>query len=339
MSEEKTLNENLSFNYDKSFYKDVNTIDGIVKRYVADRKNLYNELVSDYDENSVEEYYDFFTTYSTDLTQNVWEDMYHIHHFLERDYEIYIQEEIGTLRDAVLSAITERGSYDDFETSEFDRIISVEDKWNEFCTKISDVPVMDLNDMDYDNVHGVQCYYDRNSQDFVMEVFSAFMDNLHDSYPNTLLKLDTVVLVPKDYIHFLGGDDSTQAFFTDNSLFLASSCDDVDNEEECVFFKTVLYHEFGHFIFSLMSETSQIYWANLYKEWRRKGVSMTRDDDRNSQLYDENGNESGENVEELFADTFACRFVGDEMSNDFYIHRPSSLIMDSMDFLLRNEFK
>lgn len=333
------LNENITFNFSDSFFKDVNALDELIKNYLIDREKMYEELFcseESYTNDDIDKYIDYFMTPSTDLTQNVYENLYHIQNFFNRDYEIYIQDEINSLRNKILSLISGTTyQYETFEEDELKNIIEIKDLWEEFKVKTAQAPLLDLDKMDYKNVYGVQCYFD-NPQFFVQETFDKFMNVLHKNFPNVLLKLDTIVIVPKDYIEFVGGE-GTQAFFTDNALFLANSCDKEDKEEK-IFYELVLYHELGHFIFSLLSETSKILWSDLYKTWREKDVKMTRDDDRNSQLYDEDGNESGEFKEELWADTFATLLYGEDLSDKYYIHKPSALISNSVKFILDDEF-
>lgn len=336
------FNENITFNFSDSFYKDVKTLDVLIQAYINVRKNVYQDVFcseESYDESDINDYIAYFTTPSCDITQDVYDDLYHIQNFLNRDYEIYIQQDINSIRCQLQSLIScEVYPYEDFEQEEFDNLQKLQSLWDEFKQKTSEAPLLNLDKMEYQNINGVQCYFDKNTEDFVMESFIEFMNTLHNKFPNTLLKLDTCVIVPKDYIEYVGGE-GTQAFFTDNALFLASTCDDKNDEEERCFYKLVLYHELGHFIYTLLSETSRIMWSDLYKTWREKKVKMTRDDDKNSQLYDEDGNETNENKEELWSDTFATILYDGELKDEYYIHKPSSLITNSVDFILRSEFK
>ena len=334
----QSLAENIYFNYSDSFFKDVNTLTPIIEQYYKDRKAIFEQLYNDKDctEQDLEEYFNYFTTASTEMTKDVYETLFRIQHFFDREYEIFINPQVLELRNSLLDFVYNSSFLN--KEAEQENIFNFRKNWKKFKQVICEIPSLDLDKQEYKNLFGVQCYFDPNTQSFVVDTINSFMQNIHSAFPNTLLKLDTVLIVDKDYLQFLAGDDSTQAFFTDNCLFLASSCDDTDDPEEKIFFETVLYHEFGHFIFSLLSETSQIMWFNLYKDWQSKDVKMTRDKDKNSQLYNEEGQETGENIEELFADTFAMKFVGEKTNNNFYIHKPSSLITDSLDFILRNEF-
>ena len=124
-------------------------------------------------------------------------------------------------------------------------------------------------------------------------------------------------------------DDKTQAFFVDDAIFLKCHCD-VKDESEKFFYKTVLYHEFGHYVFEQLPEYLQLYWQENYVDWKKKGLKMCRDEDKNSQLdvY----------MNELHSDCFACHYLGKDMTDEDYIHLPNQQIMDTFEFLMKKAF-
>ena len=135
----------------------------------------------------------------------------------------------------------------------------------------------------------------------------------------------------KIFISDQDGDEQTQAFFTDGEIYLKCKCDNLSDPSEQLFYKCVLYHEFSHYLWTLLPQYLQIYWVESYKEWKNKGLKLTRADDRNSQ--------KSEFMQELFADCNACRYLGDKLCDEDYIHNPSPIIMDTFNFILKKAFE
>lgn len=347
------ITEQLTLNDGNTFIKDSKSVDKLFKQYIEDRKQMYESVLdSELNDDSIAIYKDYFCKYCGELDNDVHPHLWRIIHFLERDYESYIENTIGSASANILLLLTDI-DYQDFEKDEYDRIVELEKEWNNFLDLILSVPLLDVNTMEFENKYGVSIYKNKKCDEFVLSAFDEFLETVHKVFPNTLTRLDAIVITTVEYIHLVGDgkysiDGSTCAYYTDGCLFLASTLnmkEDSDELEEKKFYYIVLFHEFSHFIFSTLSETAQIYWHNIYKDWRTKGINMTRDDDRNSQLYDNDGNESGENVEELWADTNGLILYNmtkfgknNPTTKEDYIHMPSYLITDTVEYLLRKEY-
>ena len=44
-------------------------------------------------------------------------------------------------------------------------------------------------------------------------------------------------------------------------------------------------------------------------------------------------------MQELFADSFACIYLGDSATDEDYIHLPNEQIMDTINFILKKAFE
>lgn len=343
------IREQLTLNDGNTFIKDVKSIDKIIKSYIEDRKQMYETVLeSEMDDKSISIYQDYFCSHCGELDTEVHPYLWRIIHFLERDYESFIEGKISSASSEVLNALTNI-TYNDFEQDEYNAIKNLEEKWSTFMDVVLSVPLLDVKTMSFENKYGVSIYKNKKCNNFVLSAFDEFLETTHRIFPNTLTRLDAIVITTMEYIHLVGDgkysvDGSTCAYYTDGCLFLANSLAE-DTIEEKKFYYIVLFHEFSHFIFSTLSETSQIYWHELYKEWRNKGTKLTRDDDRNSQLYDENGNETGEFAEECFCDQNAIMLYNmtkfgrqNPTTGDDYIHNGSPLILDTIQYLLEKEY-
>lgn len=328
------IKERIDFNFS---YKDCATMDRIIGEYINDRENMYKELFlsgDNYTVDDIREYIRYFCSSATGLEsedKNIHRHIFRIQHFLQRNYEIYLIERVQETINNLIYAITdimafmedEEIDFDDFEEMEYNSIENIKKYWEEFIKEIMEYPLLNLDKMEFTVIGGVQVYYSKNVSPFIYDSFIKFLENIKRDYPNTLLMMDTFILVPSEYIQFCAGK-GTQAFFTDDVVFYADDC----LEEDKDFVRSVYYHEFGHYIYSLLSETMMEYWHDCYLQWKSSNTKMTRDEDRNSQL--------DEFEEELFADTFSTLYV--DNGEEAYIHKPSSLITDTLLFILEEEF-
>lgn len=343
----KKLKENLDYSFS---WKDLIAVDRIFKSYISDRENMYAELFcsdEDYTKDDVNDYITYFM--GSDASDMDIDDdkckhykyLYNIRHFLSRNYEFNVlpsyQESINNISDCLYyyGTIEDDSSIEEFIDGEGECIDNLKTFWNDFLNTMANYPMMHLDKLKHTCIVGCDVYFDTKADKFVLDSFLEFLQNVKKDFPNVISKFDRFLIVDNDYLQFLaddGGEDSgTMAFFTDDSIFLKAHCDDLKDESERFFYKEVLYHEFGHFIFSQLPEYLQLYWQQEYKEWKNKNLKMPRDEDRNSQLdvY----------CEECFADCFACYYLGNKMTDDDYIHLPNEQISDTFDFILKKGFE
>lgn len=332
------VDERIDFNFS---YKDCETIDRILNEYLKDRQSFYSELFlndAEYTTDDVRDYITYFCCSDGDCSRaddTVHEKLPRLIHFLQRRYEIFLIESIGETVDNLLYSLTNLSYYldldddelatkfDEIEETEYENIQSIGDLWTQFVQQIAEQPLINLDKMEYTVIGGVQVYYNKNIEPFIYDSFMNFLENIKKDYPNVLLMMDTFILVSPEYIEFCAGE-GTQAFFANDVIFYADSCKDEDKD----FVKSVYYHEFGHYIYSMLSETMMEYWHNSYLQWVKDNVKMSRNEEENSQL--------DEFEEELFADTFSTLYI--DNGDDAYIHRPSSLVTDALLFILNEEF-
>lgn len=343
------MSEHLDYTFN---WKDLITTDRMMKSYLSDRETLYNELFNSdekYTEDDVREYCEFFMGQNaSDMDvdsdkSNHHKYLYNIRHFLSRNYEFNILPSYCDLVNNINDCMVYYGeidylgdliSLDEFVSLEYESIENLKSFWNDYLVNMANYPMMHLENLKKTNVLGSEVYFDKKTDDFVLSSFLEFLQNVKKDFPEILKKFDRFLIVDNDYLQFLaddGGEDSgTEAFFTDDSIFLKCHCDNLKDEDEKFFYKEVLYHEFGHYVFECMPEYLQIYWQENYKNWKEKGLKMCRDEKRNSQLdvY----------MNELFADNFACYYLSDKMTDDDYIHNPSPIITDIFNFILRKAF-
>lgn len=342
----KKLTENLDYTFS---WRDLIAVDKLMKIYVYDREKMYTELFcsdEDFTKDDVTDYIKyFFGSDASDMDVDASESkhhkyLYNIRHFLSRNYEFNIlpsyQQLINDLIDCLYyygDTSTDEG-IQEFIDCEYECIKNLEQNWVVFLQTMASYPMMHLEKLKHISVLGCDVYYDKSTDKFVLDSFLEFLQNVKKDFPTVISKFDRFLLVDNDYLQFLaddGGEDShTEAFFTDNAIFLKAHCEDLKNESEKFFYKEVLYHEFGHFIFEQLPEHLQLYWQESYSEWKKKGLKMCRDEDKNSQLdvY----------MNECFADNFSCYYLGDKMTDEDYIHLPSQLITDTFEFIIRKAF-
>lgn len=330
------IQEKLDYNFR---YSDAKIIDELMRYYISDRERMYNELFCSTMDYTLEDVKSYIKYFMGEPNGNIEQDgdeyheyLYRLKHFLSRNYEMNLipefAESVTNIYSCLISCLDTDISDEDmenFESLEYESIKNLKTYWADYLSKLIEYPMLNLDKMNYANIAGVQVYYNDTITDWVLNTFLEFVQNIKRDFPSTLLRMDTFVLVSPEYITFCGGE-GTEAFFTDDAIFYADSCPEEDRE----FYRSALYHEFGHFIYSLLSETYQIYWCDNYIEWKNNNVKMTRDEDKNSQ--------KDEFCEELFADCTSCHYLCDLMTDEDYIHNPSNLIMNVWEFIIKKEF-
>ena len=346
----KRIKENLDYTFE---WRDIIAIDRMMKSYINDRETLYTELFNseeDFDKEDVQEYIEYFLSpNSSDMDVDSDDNKHHkylhnIHHFLERDYLFTIlpsyENLITNLSDClyycgVLETDEDINNFIEFESECIENLKAF---WHEFLQTLAEYPMLHLEKMKCTNIMGILVYYDKNVQSFVLDSVVDFLQDIKRDFPTIMKRFDTLFIMDNDYLRFLsddnGEDSGTQAFYTENSIYLKAKCDNLKDESERFFYKEVLRHEFGHRVFDSLSEYLQIYWEECYKEWKKKGLKFCRDEDRNSQLdvY----------CQELFADCMACYYFEntEEIYNDEnYIHMPNEQIMDTFKFIIKKGFE
>lgn len=270
--------------------------------------------------------------------------LHNIHHFLERKYLFTLlpsyEDLIANITDCLyycgdLETDEDINAFIEFEG---ECIENLKTFWYELLDAIADYPMLHLEEMNKTNIQGILIYYDKNTQPFVLNEVTAFLQDVKKDFPTIMKRFDTLFILNPNYLQFLaddgGSDSGTQAFYTENGIYIKSECDDLKDDLEKFFYKEVLRHEFGHKVFEMLPEYLQIYWQENYKEWKEKGLKFCRDEDRNSQLdvY----------CEELFADCMACWYFEDteEIYNDEnYIHMPNEQILDTFKFIIKKGFE
>ena len=344
------LQENLDYSFN---WKDLICIDKAFQIYIRDREKLYAELFcsnEDYSKQDVSEYIEFFLSENSSDRDVDAKDSHHheylhnIHHFLDREYLYTIlpsySESVNTIKDCLYyyGAIDTVEDMNEFIEFEGETIENLKEFWHDFLDTIADYPLMHLEKMNKTNIMGTLVYYDKKTQPFVLNEVTNFLQDIKNDFPTIMKRFDTLFILDNDYLNFLaddGGEDSgTQAFYTDNSIYIKARCDDLKNESEKFFYKEVLRHEFGHRVFDSLPEYLQVYWEESYKKWKEKNIKMCRAEEKNSQLdvY----------CQELFADCMACKYFQktDEIYNDEnYIHYPNQQIMDTFMFIIRKGFE
>lgn len=347
----KRLKENLDYTFS---YRDLIVADRMMKKYISDRERMYNELFNsaeDYSKDDVVEYCEYFMGDSAsdmdidDENSKHHKFLWNIRDFLGRNYEFNVLPSYCTLVGNVNDCLFYFGevvdgmngdALEEFVSSEWECLQNLKKFWGDYLTAMAEYPLMNLDEMNKTCVLGCDVYFDKKADDFVLNSFLEFLQNVKKDFPQILKKFDRFLIVDNDYLHYLADDgletdSGTEAFFTDDSIFLKAKCEDLKDESEKFFYRTVLYHEFGHFVFSMLPQYLQLYWQENYSNWKAKGLKMCRDEDKNSQLdvY----------CQELFADAFACRYLGNEMDDSCYIHLPNEQILDTHEFILKKAFE
>jgi hypothetical protein len=344
------LKENLDYTFS---WKDLITVDKLMRKYINDRELMCGELFDSSEEftrDDINEYVEWFMGCASDMDIDVKDKdkkhhkyLYNIRHFLDRNYEFNLlpsyMEKTANINDCLYCLLDDANNLTDDEVKEFvddehECIENLKLFWNDYLETLVNYPMMHLENMNKTVVMGSDVYFDKKTDDFVLSSFLEFLQNVKRDFPSLLNRFDRFLIVDNDYLKFLADDEEgegeTQAFFTDNAIFLKCHCDDLKDESERFFYKEVLYHEFGHYVFENLPEYLQLYWQENYLEWKNKDLKMCRDKDRNTQLdvY----------MNELHSDCFACHYLGDKMTDEDYIHMPSPVIMDCFEFMLKKAF-
>ena len=326
------LNEKLDFNLSM---EDISTMNSLMKEYIDVRKQFYKNIFcsdEEYSKEDILDYLAFFTQLNLTDDDNTeqYELVERILHFLERNYEMFIFGDIALCVETIKSIFYGEYLNDDdlivgneFEDLEYEKIIELENKWQEFIEYIRKYPLMNLDKMEYEEMFGCHVYFEKGTQQIIKRGFKDFIENIHKDFPNILLRFDSFILVSPSYIELCAGE-GTYAFYMDDTIFFSNKYD----SDEQKFSNTVFYHEFGHFIYELISETYQQYFTDCYIEWNDKGTKLSRDLSEYSNL---------EGADELFADSFSCLYY--EPSDEGFIHKPSEIILDTVRFILEQEYK
>lgn len=344
------LEENLDYTFN---WKDLIVVDKLMKNYINDREIMFNNLFNsseNFEKEDISQYIEFFMgANASDMDIDAKEkthhkNLYNIRHFLQRKYEFSLLPSYYEQTDSILSCLSYFGVNAE-EMTESDISLFIEDEnecismlkglWEQLLNEMASYPMLHLEKLKKTSIMGSTVYYDKNTDKFVLENFTEFLQNVKHDFPDLLKRFDRFLILDNEYLKFLACDEEeqgeTQAFFTDDSIFLKCHCDDLKDESEKFFYKEVLYHEFGHFIFEQLPQYLQLYWQEQYSEWRKKGLKMPRDEERNSQLdvY----------CEECFADNCAIFYLGDEMSDEDYIHTCNEMIQDTFSFIVKKAFE
>ena len=325
------INENIDFSSYDSFTKDFEAIKTLIIEYINDRKECFQTIISGIcDKDSINIYNRFFIQCESEYDEDCWEGLWRIFHFLDRNYEIFNQEDITYTKQFLLQSLNEcNTNVDTFIDDETDTLSLLIDNFNEFCKACENVKLLNIDKMDNFIIHDINVYSSKNTDENVLELFNSILDNFMNTFRKDIMhKLDTICLVDSDYIEYIGGE-GTIAFYTDQCLFLSNKLDTLD-KDEVKFYKTVVCHELGHFLYSNLSEVMQIYWYDLAKTWIENNTKLTRDDETNSQT-------GIEMYEELFADCVACYFNSKIMTDKDYIHNPNPIIMTTFKNIIGKE--
>lgn len=346
----KRLKENLDYTFN---YKDLITADRMMKKYISDREKMYNELFNsteDYTVDDLKEYLEYFMSPSaSDMDVDSKEVKHHkylwsIRDFLSRNYEFNLLpsycDKVTNVSDCLYyfdemgDNISDEG-IEEIVEGEYECIENLKNFWTDYLVTMANYPLMNLDKMKHTSIMGCDVYFEKDTQDFVLNSFLEFLQNVKKDFPQILKKFDRFLIVNNDYLKFLADDgepdSGTEAFYTDDAIFLKSKCEKLNDESEKFFYREVLHHEFGHYIWQCLPQYLQIYWEENYSNWKAKKLKMCRDEDRNSQLdvY----------MQELFSDCMACYYLGNDMSDEDYIHLPNEQIMDTFDFILKKAFE
>jgi hypothetical protein len=307
------LNEKLDFSFS---IKDFSLITEILEYYLQDRLFAFNNL--DFSKpNNIESYINYFLCPKTEKYHPY---LFRIQHFIDRDYEFFNKEEIGSLVGKLRSLL--RSDYDsiinikDFQKYEFDCINDIFDNWDIFYQKVQDYPLLVIDSFTYDDSKQTPIYYDTNTDKFILNTVHEFLEIVSKAFPVSLRRLDSIILCDSEYIDFVAGE-GTMAFFINDNIFMPKTV----KEEDKNFFIETIYHEFGHYMFSGLYEADQILWYDLYEEWVKKDIQLTREEGKNE-------------VEELFADAFSIKY---SPVNDF-IEKPSEIVIESFTDILNHSY-
>lgn len=314
------LKEKLDFSFSM---KDFSEITKVLQSYMEERSTIYDNLFlnGNYTNDDLRKYAHYFIT---PLIKNreVHPALYRIKHFLSREYEFFTLPDVGSIIDQLQDYFSLSGEdlqlldcpFEDFE---YDVINAIIDLWNCLYDKACNYPFLIMNEYKNEVTNGVHFYYREDYVDKeLLQIYMKFIEDVNTIFPKTLKRLDSILLVPQSYIDFTAGKGTAQ-FFLSDSIFAPEQI----KEEDKKFFLETLYHETGHFIFDLLSETSQILWYDYYNNWIKKGIKLTREEGKNE-------------VEECFADVFSRVY---SPVHDF-IQEPNPIVVELFKNILEKEF-
>lgn len=314
------LNEKLDFTFS---YKDFNLITELLNQYMDDRVYVFNSIVSMNDgftDDLKKEYIHYF------IAPFMENKPYHkylskINHFICREYEIYnypeISEIVANLKSIFNTDYNTLEIIEDFEMYEMENINLIYALWEQFTSLVANYPILNLDTYNYEKIGSLPIYYNNPPKELLNEI-NEFILRMENEFPTSIRRLDSIILCSKDYIEFVAGK-GTMAYFVSDTVFIP---DDI-KEDDYLFFITTLYHEFGHFIFSLLPEECYIIWYDYFDEWKQNKLKLTRD------------KEQDVDAEELFADVFSLIF---NPNIPDYLHEPSQIIMNTFIDILNRGF-
>lgn len=325
------MNENLDFNLS---FKDINCVNKLMKEFILDRKNFYKSvfLNGEYSNLDIKKYINYFTNLilfnenENDNDESIEKDKHpsliRLTHFFSRNYEVFVQPEISNIVEDIKNILNGKNleNFEDleFEDIEFKEISDLENRWDELIQEFSTFPLLNLNKMNYEEICNCQVYYTQNTQSYILSIFKKFLMKINEIFSENLLRFDTFILIDPSFIEIRAGE-GTVAYFTDSCAFFPNSCRDEDKD----FIYQVFFHEFGHYLFSLISEEKVYYWYDCYERWvKNENIKFSREEGYNE-------------VEELFADAFSCIFA----DSDDFIHKPSEIIINTVKFIIDEEIK
>jgi hypothetical protein len=316
------LKEKLDFSFTM---KDFEIMTKLLDEYIQERQYAYQELFckeGDLDEDSYKEYIHYFiTALFTDEDKKQHPFLERVNHFLSRNYECFslpgvpeITSQLAYCFSLTKEEIYETPYFDEYDYEMMDTII---DLWNELYDKIMEYPFLNIREYEHEITNGISLYYKNESIDLeLLGIYKQFITDMNNVFPKSLKRIDSILFVPQEYIDMSAGEGTT-AYFMEDEIFMPEKIKDEDKK----FFVETIYHEFGHFIFALLSESSQILWYDYYSTWLTQNIKMTRDEGKNE-------------VEELFADGFSRIY---SPLHDF-IQEPSIVIIDTVKNILEEEF-
>lgn len=307
------LSEKLDFSFSS---EDFNTIDSLFNSYIQDRKSIYENLFtnSEYTKEEERDYINFF------IKQIIKEEeqhpyLFHILHFLNRNYEFYTLPEIYDVVQKLKNCFNITPEYSLHD--EIGLLTNTVQYWEKLKEKIRFYPLLDLNSYYKVTVDNTSVYYKDDSNKVLVEEVIKFVTKISNYFPKQLARLDSFILCSPEYISFSGGEN-TFAYYIQDSVFLKNTIEKKDYS----FYIETLYHEFGHFLFELITEKNQVLWYDLYTLWESKKITMSREKENNE-------------PEELFADAFSILMTN---IHDYLNPNLNPIILQYCKIILKNEF-
>lgn len=203
----------------------------------------------------------------------------------------------------------------DFEA---DYILEIQDLWTKLYKLLQESPRLNLDQMLCVESLGCPIYYTRNTDKFILDTVINVVNTFRKYLPRALMHMDAFALIDPKYLEFSSGSKEVFAYYMDDLICIPEKVKPEDKE----FLVFSINHELFHFIFAMMSLTSQLLWEDLYKEWVASGVKLSRPEGKNE-------------CEELFADTGAFLFC---TADPGYITPPSAVISNTVKKFLEKEF-